>query len=340
MKVLTLFSGAAGGWDLGMQRAGYEPYAACESDPWRRAALQRNFPDTKVYEDVRDVGAARLLRDFGFLPPVIVGSPPCQDASSANAKGRGVDGERTGLFFEAIRIVAECRPVWCCFENVPGLRARGVDRVLAGLEEAGYACWPLVVGAVHAGAPHRRNRVWIVAADLSRVGCGQGPSGRPDPGHSGEPEQALQDAGARPDAYGQGQHAVAEHGEVGGLAGNGGTPADANGGVEQDGRLVTTGRRKRGAEADAGAWAPPDAGGLALWQQPGRGGGGADGTGTAEPRADGPFDGWNGGPPGFGRVDDGLPRGVARAALAAYGDAVVPQITEAIGRAMRGLMPC
>ena len=300
-----------------MQRAGYEPYAACESDPWRRAALQRNFPDTKVYEDVRDVGAARLLRDFGFLPPVIVGSPPCQDASSANAKGRGVDGERTGLFFEAIRIVAECRPVWCCFENVPGLRARGVDRVLAGLEEAGYACWPLVVGAVHAGAPHRRNRVWLV--------------------------------GVRADAY-------------------------ADGCVEPDRRTVATGRRERGAEADAGAWAPADASGLALWQQPGRGGG-ADGAGAAEPRDDGaagvaadadearradgclepglreaqePVDrcafaqawpDWNGGFAGFGRVDDGLPRGVARAALAAYGDAVVPQITEAIGRAMRALLP-
>ena len=312
-----------------MQRAGYEPMAACEADPWRRAAFAKNFPDVRLYDDVRALGAARLLRDFGFLPPVIVGSPPCQDASSANANGKGVDGERTGLFFEAIRIIAECRPVWCCLENVPGLRTRGVDRVLAGLEEAGYAVWPLVVGAVHVGAPHRRNRVWIVAADLSRVGRGPGAERRPDTGASGQPEQALQDASLFAD-----------------LAGDGGAPADADGWVEPDRRTVSTGRREWGAEADAGAWAPADASGLALWQQPGRCSG-ADGAGAAEPRDDGPAgaaadadearrtDGclepglrpaqdaddrrafaqawpdWNGGFAGFGRVDARLSAGLA-----------------------------
>ena len=62
-----------------------------------------------------------------------------------------------------LRLVEECRPGWVVAENVPALRVRGADRVLAGLEAAGYACWPLVVGAAHAGAPHRRQRVFILA---------------------------------------------------------------------------------------------------------------------------------------------------------------------------------
>ena len=62
-----------------------------------------------------------------------------------------------------LRLVRECRPDWVVVENVPALRVRGADRVLGGLEAAGYACWPLVVGAAHAAAPHRRSRVFILA---------------------------------------------------------------------------------------------------------------------------------------------------------------------------------
>ena len=277
LTVLTLFSGAAGGWDLGMQRAGYRVVAACEIDPWRRSVLQRNFPDSEVYADVREISAARLLADLGSLPDVIVGSPPCQDASTANTKGRGVDGERTGLFFEFTRLARECRPLWCCAENVPGIRARGIDRVLAELEEAGYACWPLVVGAVHAGAPHRRNRVWVVCT--------------------------------RADAYGHWQHGLAEHGEVGGLEGDGGAAADA----DRAGRQAQPSAQRRTLEQAEGE--APQRDGVAAW------------------------DSWNDGYAArAGRVDDGLPKGVARAALAAYGDAVVPQITEAIGRTMTRLL--
>lgn len=166
---LDLFCGAAGGWSLGLHWAGVTTVAACEIDDWRRAVFAANNPGVKMYSDVRDVTAARLRSALGFLPDWIVGSPPCQDASCANIAGRGVDGERTGLFFEAVRLVDECRPRWAILENVPGLRTRGADRVLAALEALGYACWPLVVGAWHAGAPHRRNRVWIIAANADRA---------------------------------------------------------------------------------------------------------------------------------------------------------------------------
>src|SRR5882724_9287460 len=134
MRALDLFCGAAGGWSLGLHRAGMTTVAACEIDPWRRERFARNFPDAKLYDDVRTLTADELRAD-GIVPDIIVGSPPCQDASTANTSGRGVDGERTGLFFEAVRLVDECRPRWAAFENVPGIRRRGIDRVLGKLEE-------------------------------------------------------------------------------------------------------------------------------------------------------------------------------------------------------------
>lgn len=162
MRTLDLFCGAAGGWSLGLHRAGFTTVAACEIDDWRRACFSSNNPGVTMYADIRDLTGAQLEHDVGRIE-CIVGSPPCQDASSANAKGKGVDGARTGLFFEALRLVREVRPDWVCLENVPGLKSRGYDRIHDELEAAGYQCRPLVVGAWHAGADHRRNRVWICA---------------------------------------------------------------------------------------------------------------------------------------------------------------------------------
>ena len=170
LRALDLFCGAAGGWSLGLHRAGMQTVAACEIDEWRRKVFQHNNPGVRMYDDIRDLTAARLVRDLGYLPDIIVGSPPCQDISGANAKGCGVEGERSGLFFEAVRLAEEIRPRWLVLENSPNLRIRGGDRVLSGLEALNYACWPLVVGAGNAGAPHRRQRAWLVAADADRAG--------------------------------------------------------------------------------------------------------------------------------------------------------------------------
>ena len=94
IKVLDLFSAAAGGWSLGMHRAGYRTIAACEVIDWRRALYSENNPGVPVYDDVATLTADRLIRDGVGLPDIVVGSPPCQDISSANTKGKGVDGER------------------------------------------------------------------------------------------------------------------------------------------------------------------------------------------------------------------------------------------------------
>lgn len=93
---------------------------------------------------------------------IVTGGFPCQDVSVAG-KGLGVDkGARSGLWKEMHRVIDIVRPTWVLAENVPALRTRGADRVLGDLEQLGYSCWPLVVGAEHVGAPHRRHRVWIV----------------------------------------------------------------------------------------------------------------------------------------------------------------------------------
>ena len=160
MRVLDLFSGI-GGFSLGLHWAGMRTVALCESDPFARRVLARHWPGVPCYPDVRRLTAAGLRADGVSRPDLVCGGFPCQDVSAAGL-GAGLDGARTGLWREMVRIVAEVRPGWVLVENVPALRVRGADRVLAGLETLGYAVWPLVVGAAHAGAPHRRGRVFMV----------------------------------------------------------------------------------------------------------------------------------------------------------------------------------
>lgn len=157
MNVLSLFSGI-GAHDLGLERAGMRTVAFCESDPWCRAVLAKHWPGVPCFPDVRRLAGA----DVPGPVDLVTGGFPCQDISVAG-KGEGLDGARSGLWFEYLRIVSELRPAWVLAENVPALRSRGFDTVAAGLESEGYAVRPVVVGAWAVGAPHRRDRVWIVA---------------------------------------------------------------------------------------------------------------------------------------------------------------------------------
>lgn len=175
MTVLDLFSAAAGGWSLGMHRAGFTTVAACEREEWRRILYAENNPGVRLYDDVCTLTAGRLVADLRALPDIIVGSPPCQDISSANTKGKGVDGERSGLFFEAIRIIGEVRPRWFALENSANLRTRGADRVVDALAKLGYTCWPFVVGvgdgkiAAGIGGNNERARSWLIGCDLAQI---------------------------------------------------------------------------------------------------------------------------------------------------------------------------
>lgn len=161
IDVLDLFSGI-GGFSLGFGRAGLRTVAFCEADRFAQSVLNQQWPGIPCYDDVRTLSAQRLRQDGVPAPALICGGFPCQDISAAG-KGAGIGGGRSGLWHQMLRLVQECRPDWVVAENSPVLRVRGADRVLQGLEAAGYACWPVVVGAAHAGAPHRRARVFILA---------------------------------------------------------------------------------------------------------------------------------------------------------------------------------
>jgi DNA (cytosine-5)-methyltransferase 1 len=166
MRVGSLFSGI-GGIDLGLERAGMRVVWQVECDPFCVNVLERHWPAVHRRRDVRLATAANL-----GPCDLVAGGFPCQDISAAG-KGAGIErGHRSGLWREFARLVGELRPCWVLVENVPALRRRGGDIVLGDLEAQGYACGPLVVGARHVGAPHRRDRVWIVGR---RLGDGHGP---------------------------------------------------------------------------------------------------------------------------------------------------------------------
>lgn len=189
-SVLSLFTGI-GLHDLGLERAGFRIAAQVELDQYCRAVLERHWPEVTRFGDVRTVSADALRLAGVERIDLITGGFPCQDISVAG-KGAGLDGKRSGLWHEMRRVVSDVRPDWVLAENVPALRTRGADRVLTDLAAIGYTCWPIVVGALHAGAPHRRLRVWIVAhrngAELrleSGRSCREGWSEASEPGWSG-----------------------------------------------------------------------------------------------------------------------------------------------------------
>lgn len=232
IRVLDLFSAAAGGWSLGMHRAGFKTMAACEVIDWRRAIYSENNPGVPVYDDVTTLTAGRLVRDGHGLPDIIVGSPPCQDISSANTKGKGVDGERSSLYFEAVRLIDECRPRWFALENSSNLRTRGADRVIDALAAIGYTCWPFVVSAGDVGANHERKRSWLVGFSVAdadgdrRAARREGWWSRFDVSLQGDTRDASQDGCGQGRPWG---YPVATEGLSVEARGDAGSPANTNG---------------------------------------------------------------------------------------------------------------
>ena len=162
MNVLDLFSGI-GGFSLGLERAGMRTVAFCEIEPFCRDVLRKHWPETPIYEDVRALSAQHLTAR-GISVDVICGGFPCQDISLAG-KGAGIEGERSGLWREYARLVGEIRPRYIIVENVAALLGRGLERVLGDLAALGYDAEWHCIPASAVGAPHRRDRVWIISYD-------------------------------------------------------------------------------------------------------------------------------------------------------------------------------
>src|SRR5574337_1651975 len=162
LRELALFAGAGGGI-LGGHLLGWRTVCAVERDSYAASVLVARQNDGflapfPIWSDVASFDG----RPWRGLVDVVSGGFPCQDISAAG-KGAGIDGERSGLWREMARIVGEVRPRYVFVEHSPLLVGRGLVRVLADLAEMGFdATWG-VVGAADVGAPHQRDRLWIVA---------------------------------------------------------------------------------------------------------------------------------------------------------------------------------
>jgi DNA (cytosine-5)-methyltransferase 1 len=177
MNSLHVYAGV-GMHTLGFQRAGFTPVGLCEIDPYCRAVLAKHWPGVFIHDDVRTLSVDAVRARCGRID-LLEGGFMCTDISQAG-KGRGLTRTtRSGITWRNFfRLARGLRPDWLVLENVPRLRSVGADRVLRALERIGYACWPLVVGAIHVGASFVGQRVWIVAASrVARLQAGREVSG-------------------------------------------------------------------------------------------------------------------------------------------------------------------
>lgn len=162
MNELALFAGAGGGI-LGGKLLGWRTVCAVEWEPYPTSVLiaRQNegiLPPFPIWDDVQTFDG----RPWRGRVDVVSGGFPCQDISAAG-KGAGIDGERSGMWAHMARIIREVGPRYCFVENSPMLTSRGLGRVLGDLAAMGYDARWGVLGAVDAGAPHKRDRIWIVA---------------------------------------------------------------------------------------------------------------------------------------------------------------------------------
>jgi len=165
LKILDLFSGL-GGFSLGLERTGnFETVAFCEIDKYCTLLLQKHWKGTKIYNDVKEITKERLKADEVQLPNIITGGFPCQPFSVAG-KQKGTSDDRH-LWPEMFRIIKEFTPRWVVGENVKGITniqdGMVFETVCTDLEGEGYEVRTFNIPAAGVGAPHRRERIWIIA---------------------------------------------------------------------------------------------------------------------------------------------------------------------------------
>lgn len=299
----SLFAGI-GGFDLGLERAGMRCEWQVEIDPYARAVLAKHWPDVRRHEDVRT-----------FPPPegkwgvdVICGGFPCQDISVAG-KGAGLAGARSGLWYEYARIIGELRPRYVIVENVAALLTRGMGTVLGDLSTLGYDAEWHVIPASAVGAPHRRERVWIVAYANDE--------GKPDVPVNDESWRGVSEL----------EGADVAHAKNDRRAGRPRLRSDRERALSAEQGIVSGEARGRGKSCGRRADVS-HTNGERLQERQGKDASGARANGRAVvERSE-----WWESEPDVGRVAHGVPARVDR--LRCLGNAVVPQIVEVIGRAI------
>lgn len=159
MRVLSLFSGGGLG-DYGLTLAGMEIVGQVEIDDYCQKILNLRWPDVPKWRDIRDVRGEEVIERCGAID-LISGGFPCQPFSFAgNRKGKE---DNRYLWPEMFRVISEVKPAYVLGENVFGIIRIALDSVLSDLESIGYTCQSFVIPACSVDAPHRRDRVWILA---------------------------------------------------------------------------------------------------------------------------------------------------------------------------------
>jgi DNA (cytosine-5)-methyltransferase 1 len=166
LTVGSLFSGI-GGFDLGLERAGMRVMWQCENDPFARRVLAKHWPGVPRLCDINRVGAGRDWEPCRV--DLICGGFPCQDISPAG-KRAGIDGARSGLWSEMLRLIRELRPGYAIVENSGDLAVRGLGTVLGDLASIGFDAEWEELSACAFGAPHTRRRLFVVAYPHSEHG--------------------------------------------------------------------------------------------------------------------------------------------------------------------------
>ena len=326
MRVIgSLFSGV-GGLELGLEWAGLGPVAwQVEIDrELREDVLARWWPlaDRSV-SDVREAGRE--------LEPVriVCGGFPCQDVSVAGL-GRGLDGERSGLWRHFARVVGELLPRWVVVENVASGKARWLCQVRSDLQALGYRSSAVALSAADVGAPHRRGRIFVL---------GLAAGSRLEWENEARTERDASRSGVANPNHNR-REGLATNGFVAGFAHGGdadgcGSVAHTHGGELRDAEQRDPGRRAR-AVRDGRSAEPRNDRALGGWRAESGLGRGADGV---PPRVDG-WPSRRGAP----QAADEPPRvvrhgrgGARRERLAALGNAVVPQCAEVVGRMIRAV---
>ena len=257
LRVLDLFSGI-GGFSLGLERTGgFETVAFCEIEEYPRKVLAKHWPDVPIYTDVQELTGDRLRAD-GIAVDVITGGFPCQDLSVAG-KQAGIHGERSGLFDHIIRLAGDLRPRYIILENVAALLTGDsggwARHVFGELAEIGFdAEWHVIPAGnpngLSVGAPHRRERVWIVAypghhaTPTTEVPGSIAPRGN---GYAERPESPGEPAGLRPPG---------EHGDVADATGKRGCSGNTGGQYAKDARQSSGDTRRNTGGMGEGQFEP------------------------------------------------------------------------------------
>ena len=303
MKHVDLCSGI-GGFALGFEWAGLShPVLFCDIEPWSRQVLAKHWPDVPISDDVKE-----LASDAGRLVPdcdILTAGYPCQPFSVAGQQ-RGAEDDRH-IWPEIFAIVQAKRPAWCVFENVSGHITLGLDQVLSDLEGENYAVQPFVIPACAVDAPHRRDRVWIIAAhadsDSEPNGTRYAEAGKRLVGHA----QNDRREGRVTQIRRQGQTHQSDQPGLG-----------VRSEPSRPGENVADTIIQRGPGRDAQR---QDA--TATWKSPGYQRHDTRGMETWLPE------------PPVGRVANGIPRRVDR--LKGLGNAIVPQIAMRIGQTIKAV---